>query len=114
MAARVFRGCRTLMAAASAEGGASSTKTAGKTKTAANGGGLMKPVPVSPEMKKFLGVSEVSRSQAVKRIWDYIKLHDLQVLSWNSLLSLKKSSFLLHSKPFEERIFLGFCSRLAF
>ncbi|CAA6667108.1 unnamed protein product [Spirodela intermedia] len=38
----------------------------------------MKALPVSPAMKKFLGVPEISRSEAVKKIWDYIKLHELQ------------------------------------
>lgn len=83
MAARVFWGGRALMAAsrgaAAAEGGASSAGATGKAKGGSNSGGLMKALPVSPAMKKFLGVPEISRSEAVKKIWDYIKLHELQV-----------------------------------
>lgn len=42
--------------------------------------GIMKPRRVSPEMQAFLGgVSEISRTQALKEIWAYIKQHDLQV-----------------------------------
>ncbi|XP_078442756.1 protein TRI1-like [Wolffia australiana] len=77
MAARVFRGCRALMAVSS-EAGAAPLKSTGKGKTVINGGGLMKPVPVSAAMKKFLGVSEASRPEAVKKIWEHIKLHQLQ------------------------------------
>ncbi|CAI9765603.1 unnamed protein product [Fraxinus pennsylvanica] len=41
--------------------------------------GIMKPRRVSPEMQAFLGgVSEISRTQALKEIWAYIKQHDLQ------------------------------------
>ncbi|CAA7403922.1 unnamed protein product [Spirodela intermedia] len=82
MAGRVFWGCRALMAAsrgaAAAEGGASSVEAIVKAKGGSNAGGLMKALPVSPAMKKFLGVPEISRSEAVKKIWDYIKLHELQ------------------------------------
>ncbi|XP_022854518.1 protein TRI1-like [Olea europaea var. sylvestris] len=43
--------------------------------------GIMKPRRVSPEMQAFLGgVSEISRTQALKEIWAYIKQHDLQVI----------------------------------
>ncbi|KAL7082609.1 hypothetical protein ACP275_14G110300 [Erythranthe tilingii] len=41
--------------------------------------GIMKPRPVSPEMQAFLGgMSEIPRTQALKEIWAYIKLHNLQ------------------------------------
>ena len=41
--------------------------------------GIMEPVSVSPVMKKFLGVSEVTRAQAIKKIWDHIRAKNLQV-----------------------------------
>ncbi|KAK6918063.1 SWIB/MDM2 domain [Dillenia turbinata] len=40
--------------------------------------GIVKLTPVSPAMQEFLGVSEASRTDAVKKVWDYIKLHNLQ------------------------------------
>ncbi|XP_023634012.1 protein TRI1 [Capsella rubella] len=40
--------------------------------------GIMKPRPVSPEMQDIVGVPEIPRTQALKRIWAYIKEHDLQ------------------------------------
>ncbi|GKU96034.1 hypothetical protein SLEP1_g9314 [Rubroshorea leprosula] len=66
----VFQGCRALMAAAK-------TSIAGATKTRAKNG-IMKPIPVSPQLGSFLGASEASRADAVKKIWEYIKLHNLQ------------------------------------
>lgn len=42
-------------------------------------GGLWKPVPVSPAMRKFLGVQEIARMEAVKKIWEHIKANQLQV-----------------------------------
>ncbi|XP_048134544.1 uncharacterized protein LOC125314973 isoform X2 [Rhodamnia argentea] len=41
--------------------------------------GIMKPRPVSPEMQALVGVPEIPRTQALKRIWAYIKEHNLQV-----------------------------------
>ncbi|KAI3431055.1 SWIB domain-containing protein [Psidium guajava] len=40
--------------------------------------GIMKPRPVSPEMQALVGVPEIPRTQALKRIWAYIKEHNLQ------------------------------------
>ncbi|CAL9062004.1 unnamed protein product [Musa acuminata subsp. burmannicoides] len=87
---RVFGGCRTLAAAAAraavaARAGtkasaaapaviSSPSSTAAKPKHS----GILKPIPVSLAMRKFLGVPEISRSQAVKKIWEYIKGHQLQ------------------------------------
>lgn len=41
--------------------------------------GIMKPRPVSPEMQALVGESEIPRTQALKKIWAYIKQHNLQV-----------------------------------
>ncbi len=43
-----------------------------------SGDGLTKPVPLSPEMKKFLGVAESARTEVVKKIWEHIKTNNLQ------------------------------------
>ncbi|KAJ8486364.1 hypothetical protein OPV22_018849 [Ensete ventricosum] len=67
---RVFGGCRVLTAAAKAE-------AAGETAKKVNSG-LLKRLPVSPAMKKFVGASETSRPEAMKKIWDYVKLNQLQ------------------------------------
>lgn len=40
--------------------------------------GILKVTQVSPALSNFLGVSEASRTDAVKQIWSYIKLHNLQ------------------------------------
>ncbi|KAI3880397.1 hypothetical protein MKW98_016761 [Papaver atlanticum] len=77
---RVFGGCRALMAAAK------STATKPSFTTAATGGttpaapkGILKVVPVSPALGEFLGgVPEASRTDAVKKIWVYIKANNLQ------------------------------------
>ncbi|XP_068666207.1 upstream activation factor subunit spp27-like [Aristolochia californica] len=66
---RVFSACKVFMAAAKAGAKAAAPSTSG---------GLLKPVPVSPVMRKFLGVPEISRVDAVKKIWEHIKAHNLQ------------------------------------
>ncbi|WOK95823.1 upstream activation factor subunit spp27 [Canna indica] len=71
---RVLGGCRVLMAAA-----ASSAKTGAKADPSKlKNSGILKPVPVSPAMEKFVGASEISRTGAVKKIWEHIKLYQLQ------------------------------------
>ncbi|RZB91726.1 hypothetical protein D0Y65_023920 [Glycine soja] len=42
--------------------------------------GIQKVVLVSFELGDFLGAPQVSRSEAVKKVWAYIKLQNLQVL----------------------------------
>ena len=53
--------------------------------------GIQKVVPVSSELGDFLGAPQVSRTEAVKKVWAYIKLQNLQVLfplSRNVVVSL--------------------------
>lgn len=75
VASRAQQGSRTVMSTAmkTAAAAAESTKKAGK-----KSGGLMIAAPVSPELKKFVGVSEISRPEAVKKIWEHIKANNLQ------------------------------------
>ncbi|KAE8668129.1 hypothetical protein F3Y22_tig00112344pilonHSYRG00042 [Hibiscus syriacus] len=40
--------------------------------------GIMKPRRVSPEMQALVGVPEIPRTEVLKRIWAYIKEHNLQ------------------------------------
>ncbi|OVA13096.1 SWIB/MDM2 domain [Macleaya cordata] len=86
---RVFRGCRVLMAAAKATATkpSSTTTTSSLNPSAAAAPpapkqsrptGILKVTPVSPALRKFLGVPEVSRTDAVKKIWEYIKSNNLQ------------------------------------
>ncbi|GMQ03859.1 hypothetical protein CsSME_00049501 [Camellia sinensis var. sinensis] len=78
---KVFgRGCRVLMAAAKSSAAATAAHTAASTAAAANVAprGLMKPLRVSPALGAFLGVSEASRSDVVKKVWQHIKLNNLQ------------------------------------
>ncbi|KAJ3694021.1 hypothetical protein LUZ60_009501 [Juncus effusus] len=73
---RVFGIYRSLMAAAPAKAAAAPASAAASGTAAPKG--IMKPVPVSPAMRKFVGVGEISRPACVKKIWDHIKSHDLQ------------------------------------
>ncbi|XP_058104128.1 protein TRI1-like [Magnolia sinica] len=82
---RVLRGSRVLMAAAVRGGGKASVQSpnptvvgAASSRTASTSG-ILKPVPVSPAMSKFLGgIPEISRTQAIKKVWEHIKLNQLQ------------------------------------
>jgi chromatin remodeling complex protein RSC6 len=40
--------------------------------------GLQKPMTPSTELVAVIGAGEVARSEAVKKLWDYIKAHNLQ------------------------------------
>ncbi|KAL0920696.1 hypothetical protein M5K25_009857 [Dendrobium thyrsiflorum] len=71
---RVFRGARPLAAAAKATANAAAPAVG----AAAEPKGILKPVPVSAAMRKFIGQPEISRAEAVKKVWDHIKLHQLQ------------------------------------
>ncbi|KAH9615489.1 hypothetical protein KSS87_003650 [Heliosperma pusillum] len=81
---RALGKCRVLMNAAKA----TATKPAAKPAAAATPGavtppaqlkGILKPMPVSPIFKDFIGgAPEISRAHATKKIWEYIKLHKLQ------------------------------------
>ncbi|ONK58875.1 uncharacterized protein A4U43_C08F630 [Asparagus officinalis] len=71
---RVFQGCRVLMAAAKSGTKSTAASSTEKPKNI----GLMKPLPVSPALKKFVGAAEVSRAEAVKKIWEHIKSNNLQ------------------------------------
>jgi chromatin remodeling complex protein RSC6 len=47
-------------------------------KAAAKVSGLQKPLTPSKELAGVIGAGEVSRGEAVKKIWEYIKKHNLQ------------------------------------
>ncbi|KAL6894020.1 hypothetical protein ACP4OV_008118 [Aristida adscensionis] len=40
--------------------------------------GITLPKPVSPALQAFVGAPEIARTEALKRIWAYIKQHNLQ------------------------------------
>ncbi|GAB4834885.1 hypothetical protein Ancab_033152 [Ancistrocladus abbreviatus] len=40
--------------------------------------GIARIVPVSSQLGQFLGVQEASRTVAMKKVWEYIKLQNLQ------------------------------------
>ncbi|KAL9232420.1 hypothetical protein vseg_007534 [Gypsophila vaccaria] len=78
---RTLGKCSILMAAAkTVSTKAAPKKTAAAATTAAKPlKGILKPMPISPTLKEFLGgAPEVSRTDAVKKVWEYIKLHNLQ------------------------------------
>lgn len=66
--------------------------------------GIMKPRPVTPEMQDVVGESVIPRTQALKRIWAYIKEHDLQVNSLSLSLSVKR--LYLYCRLIPNRVFL--------
>ncbi|XP_043694764.1 protein TRI1-like [Telopea speciosissima] len=81
LSSRVFRGSEALMAAAKAARASAATSSgaaATKPRAPSRNTGILKVIPVSPSMRKFLGVSEASRTDAVKKVWEYIKLNNLQ------------------------------------
>ncbi len=39
---------------------------------------LLKPLDLSPELEAVVGKGPMSRGEVVKKIWEYIKKHDLQ------------------------------------
>ncbi|XP_047182985.1 upstream activation factor subunit spp27-like [Vigna umbellata] len=63
---------------ASPSGGAAAKPAGKKTSMARANTGIQKPVPVSSELGNFVGASEVSRTVAVKKVWEYIKQQNLQ------------------------------------
>lgn len=94
--------------AAASAGAASTTvvkKTAvKKTVTSKSTGGIQKVVPVTSELGNFIGAPEVSRTEAVKKVWEYIKLQNLQVLfsfSLNASIFTLRSSILFFHFSFE-------------
>ncbi|KAL9307947.1 putative transcription regulator SWI/SNF-BAF60b family [Arabidopsis thaliana] len=66
---RVLGGFRTLMSkAATVEAGT----------VAGEGKGIFKTRPVSQQLASFAGESELTRNSALKKVWEYVKLHNLQ------------------------------------
>jgi chromatin remodeling complex protein RSC6 len=39
---------------------------------------LLKPLNLSPELEEVVGKGPLARGQVVKKMWEYIKAHDLQ------------------------------------
>ncbi|XP_030947850.1 protein TRI1-like [Quercus lobata] len=69
----VFGGTTTLMSAAKEK-----AKTTTTTKARSNIG-IQKVLQISPQLGKFLdGATESSRTHAVKKVWEHVKLHHLQ------------------------------------
>ncbi|KAG6468011.1 upstream activation factor subunit UAF30-like [Zingiber officinale] len=74
---RVLGTCRVLMAAAKGGSKEASAKAVA-TGAAKPKGPFHRPLPLSPAMSKFLGVPEIARVDAVKKIWEHIKANQLQ------------------------------------
>ncbi len=54
-----------------------SVKATGKPAGGARGG-ITAPVTPSPELAEIVGEKDLPRSEVVKKVWEYIKKHDLQ------------------------------------
>ncbi|KAI3453907.1 hypothetical protein Pfo_010570 [Paulownia fortunei] len=77
--ARIFGNkCRALMAAAKSAPAPAPAKPKAAPPAPPRATGILKVQPVSPALAKFLGSPEASRSDAVKKIWAYVKSHNLQ------------------------------------
>ncbi|KAJ1689347.1 SWIB/MDM2 domain superfamily protein [Rhynchospora pubera] len=76
---RVLRFSKSLMAAASSKAtSAPASSVAASAQPVKKMAGIMKPVGVSPPLRRFLGVGEISRAHAIKKVWEHIKSHSLQ------------------------------------
>ncbi|XP_020866725.1 protein TRI1 isoform X2 [Arabidopsis lyrata subsp. lyrata] len=53
-------------------------KTEPPVKAKKRGGGFNKICQLSPQLEKFLGTSQLARTEVVKKMWAYIRQHDLQ------------------------------------
>uniref|UniRef100_A0A453K386 DM2 domain-containing protein n=1 Tax=Aegilops tauschii subsp. strangulata TaxID=200361 RepID=A0A453K386_AEGTS len=70
--------------AAAAEGAGAEAEAEGKPKPKKKraASGIMKPKPISPELREFVGgAAELPRTEALKIIWAHIKGNNLQVFS---------------------------------
>ncbi|KAH6772913.1 SWIB/MDM2 domain superfamily protein [Perilla frutescens var. hirtella] len=66
------------VSAAAAAAPAKSTKPPKKKKTSNAESGIMKSKPISMALQDFVGEPEISRVEAVKKLWAHIKLNNLQ------------------------------------
>ena len=64
------------MAKATTSTAAKTTKTTKSSKTA--GTGFMKPMTPSAELAQIVGKKPLPRTEVTKKMWEYIKKHDLQ------------------------------------
>ncbi|KAK6129654.1 hypothetical protein DH2020_036591 [Rehmannia glutinosa] len=79
LSARIFGNkCRALMAAAKSASTPATAPATAKPKAPPRATGILKVQPVSPALAKFLGSTQASRSDAVKKIWEYVKAQNLQ------------------------------------
>ncbi|KAG6423268.1 hypothetical protein SASPL_113659 [Salvia splendens] len=78
----LLRGSRALLAAARSAAAPSVKAPAApnpaKQKKPTPPSGIMKAKPISLALQDFVGEPEISRVEAVKKVWAYIKLNDLQ------------------------------------
>ncbi|KAL7200025.1 hypothetical protein ACSBR2_022185 [Camellia fascicularis] len=81
------------MAATKSSAATTAAHTTAATAAAANAAphGLMKPLRVSTALRAFLGVSEASRSDIVKKVWQHIKLTTPSFGDLNHLISATMS-----------------------
>ncbi|KAG9131139.1 hypothetical protein Leryth_023860 [Lithospermum erythrorhizon] len=78
---RFFKSSRALFQAASKASASAkkATPKAAGSATPKRATGILKLVPVSSALSNFLGgAPEASRTEAVKKVWEHIKLHNLQ------------------------------------
>lgn len=94
----LLRGSRALFAAARSAAASAASKAAAppskraptaaapkapkpaKQKKPTQPSGIMKAKPISLALQDFVGETEISRVEAVKKVWAYIKANNLQVL----------------------------------
>jgi upstream activation factor subunit UAF30 len=58
---------------------------------------LLKPMQLSPELQAVVGPGPMSRGEVVKKMWDYIKAHNLQnSLNKRNIMSDEKLRSIFH------------------
>lgn len=63
---------------------------------AGEGKGIFKTRPVSQQLASFAGERELTRGSALKKVWEYVKLHNLQVcliLELSKVFTLRRSVY---------------------
>jgi upstream activation factor subunit UAF30 len=76
------------------------TKAAAKTvaKKRAPNAGFAKPMTLSPALAAVIGAGPAPRTEVTKKIWDYIKAHNLQDATKRTLINADDALFAVFDK----------------
>ena len=74
------------------------TEVKPKTKTRTPNSGFAKPMTLSPALTAVIGAGPAPRTEVTKRIWDYIKAHELQDAEKRTLINADDKLFAVFDK----------------